>query len=121
MVQDRIRSSSSQGEASPYEIQIHGELDERWSDWFDGIKITIEHTGDRLPLTTLICPAMDQAKLRGMLNKIWDLNLNIISVRQVHDPMIEEVSSGGFEDIQSLCPPDRMEGNDVTSTYTPAE
>lgn len=101
MVQEKTRSPSSQSEGSPYEIQIHGELDERWSDWFNGIDITIEHTGDHLPLTTLICPTMDQAKLRGMLNKIWNLNLNIISVRQVHDPTIEEVSLDGIEDIQS--------------------
>jgi hypothetical protein len=99
-MQGVVRSSSSQGERSRYEIQIHGELDERWTEWFNGIEISIKHTGDHLPLTTLYCPAMDQAKLRGMLNKIWDLNLNIISVRQVHDPMIEEVSLDGFEDIQ---------------------
>ena len=100
MVQDKDRSSFSQGECSLYEIQIHGELDERWSDWFDGIEITVEDTGDHLPLTTLKCPAMDQAKLRGMLNKIWDLNLNIIWVHQVHDPKIVEVPLDGSEDIQ---------------------
>jgi hypothetical protein len=100
MVKEKTRSSSSQAESSPYQIQIHGELDERWSDWFDGIEITIEHTNDHLLLTTLNCPAMDQARLRGILNKIWDLNLNIISVRQVYDPTLEEVSSDGFEDIQ---------------------
>lgn len=91
-MQDKVRSSSIQGESSPYEIQIHGELDERWSDWFDGIEITIEYPDDRNPLTTLNCPKMDQARLRGILNKIWDLNLNLITVRQVHDPLIEEVS-----------------------------
>jgi hypothetical protein len=100
MMKEKMRSSSSQGEIYPYEIKIHGELNERWSDWFDGIEITIEHTGDRIPLTTLNCPMMDQARLRGILNKIWDLNLNLISVRQVHDPTVEEVSSDGFEDIQ---------------------
>lgn len=100
MVNEKVRSITSQGESSPYEIQIHGELDERWSDWFDGIEITIEHTGDRIPLTTLNCPTMDQARLRGILNKIWDLNLNLISLRQVHDPTLEEVSSDRFADIK---------------------
>ena len=100
MVQEMTRSISSQDERSPYEIQIHGELDERWSEWFDGIEITIAYTSDHLPLTTLICPTMDQAKLRGMLNKIWDLNLNIISVRQVQDPLLGEVKLDGIEDIQ---------------------
>ena len=100
MVQDKDRSCTSQSEGSPYEIQIHGELDDRWSDWFNGVEIATEHTGDHFPLTTLICPAMDQAKLRGMLNKIWDLNLNIISVRQVQDPTLNETTLEGTEDIQ---------------------
>lgn len=73
----------SHGESSPYQIQIEGALDERWSEWFDGIEITIKEFGDREPHTLLNCPPMDQTKLRGMLNKIWDLNLNIISVRQI--------------------------------------
>lgn len=100
MAQDKVRSPSIQGESSPYEIQIHGELDERWAEWFNGIEITIEHTGDHLPLTILNCPAMDQAKLRGILNKIWDLNLSIISLRLVHDPILEEISSDRYADIQ---------------------
>lgn len=97
---EKAKSSFCQGEGSPYEIQIHGELDERWSDWFDGIEVTIEHTCDHLPLTTLKCPAMDQTKLRGILNKIWDLNLNLISVREVHDPTLKEVSSDGFTELE---------------------
>jgi hypothetical protein len=83
MVEENARPSLS--ESSGYEIRFHGALDERWSEWFDGIEITIEQFGDHEPYTTLTCPPMDQTKLRGMLNKIWDLNLNIISVRQVYD------------------------------------
>jgi hypothetical protein len=90
MVQERARSSSSSIEISSYEIQICGKLDERWSKWFNGMEITIEHSDDRLPLTRIYCLSMDQAKLRGMLNKIWDMNLNLISVRQVSDPQLAE-------------------------------
>jgi hypothetical protein len=90
MVQGKAQSPSSASESSPYEIRILGQLDDRWTEWFDGIEMTIEHSGDRLPLTTLNCPAIDQAKLRGILNKIWDMNLNLISVRQVPDPAREE-------------------------------
>ena len=100
MMQEKNCSSSGPNECSLYEIQIQGKLDGRWFEWFNGIEITMEHSGDRLPLTTLNCPAMDQAKLRGVLNKIWDLNLNLVSVRQVPDPMLGEVSSDGFADIK---------------------
>ncbi len=79
-------STSIPRERSPYEIQIQGKLDDRWAEWFDGVEITIQHADDRYPITTLNCPAIDQARLRGMLKKIWDLNLNLISVRQVEDP-----------------------------------
>jgi hypothetical protein len=83
MVQEKAQSPSSAGEKSPYEILIQGQLDDRWTEWFDGIEITIQHSGDRPTLTTLNCPAVDQAKLRGILNKIWDMNLNLISVRRI--------------------------------------
>jgi len=90
MVQEKALSPSSASESSPYEIQIQGQLDDRWTEWFDGIQITIDHSSDRLPLTILNCPPIDQAKLRGILNKIWDMNLSIISVRRVTDPAQEE-------------------------------
>ena len=58
-----------------YRIKVRGRLDERWSDWFNGMTITFEGG-----ITTLTGVAADQAKLRGMLSKIWDLNLTVISV-----------------------------------------
>jgi len=100
MMQEKNNLPSTSSERSLYEIRIQGELDGRWSEWFNGIEITMEHSGDRLPLTTLNCPVMDQAKLRGVLNKIWDLNLNLVSLRQVPDPTLEEVSSDGSVDLK---------------------
>ncbi|NIM95795.1 MAG: hypothetical protein GTO18_19010 [Anaerolineales bacterium] len=85
MANDWDRSSCS-GEISHYEITVFGELDSRWSEWFSAIKITIERSDDRPPLTTLHCPAMDQSMLRGVINKIWDMNLNLVSVRQIPTP-----------------------------------
>jgi hypothetical protein len=83
MVQDKALSPSNQSESWQYEIQIYGELDGRWSQWFDGIKISIEDHEDHPPLTVLHCPPMDQAKLRGIFNKIWDMNLKLFSLRLV--------------------------------------
>ncbi len=60
-----------------YRIKVRGRLDERWSDWFNGMTITPERG-----ITTLT-GAVDQAKLRGILSKIWDLNLTVVSVTQM--------------------------------------
>ena len=61
-----------------YQIKVRGEIDARWSDWFDGVSIASD--GD---VTTLIGPIIDQAVLRGILTKIWDLNLTLISVNSI--------------------------------------
>lgn len=90
MVRGRARSALDQNQNSSYEISVHGELDDRWSEWFSDIKITTQQSADRLPLTILHCPAMDQAKLRGIVNKLWDLNLNLVSVRQVQESSLQE-------------------------------
>jgi hypothetical protein len=60
-----------------YRIKVRGRLDEKWSDWFNGMTITSERD-----ITTLT-GAVDQAKLRGIVSKIWDLNLTVISVTQI--------------------------------------
>ena len=66
-----------------YEIRISGSLHERWAGLFGDVYTTVEKQEGHLPLTIFYCPAMDQARLRGTLNKIWDLNLEIISVRRL--------------------------------------
>ncbi len=68
------------GRPAVYRIRMEGVLDEKWSDWFNGMSVTFERTGDGAPITTLTGAVADQAKLRGMLSKIWDLNLTLISV-----------------------------------------
>lgn len=61
-----------------YEIQVQGQLDSRWSDWFSGLAVSVDDG-----VTTLIGPVVDQAVLRGILSKIWDLNLVLISVNPI--------------------------------------
>ena len=65
-----------------YQITIHGNLDSKWSGWFNGMTIS---TDDDSLFSTLSGPISDQAKLRGILNKLWDLNMIIISVHQLQD------------------------------------
>jgi hypothetical protein len=61
-----------------YEIRLPGRLDKDWSDWLDGMSITYE--GD---VTVLRGQVVDQAALRGILSKIWDLNRTVISIRRI--------------------------------------
>ena len=62
-----------------YEIRLKGHLDSRWAAWFDGLSLTNESDG-----TTIIRgPVVDQAALHGLLQKVRDLGLPLVSVIQV--------------------------------------
>jgi hypothetical protein len=62
-----------------YRIRIHGQLDNQWTDWFEGMSITLDEDGN----TLLTGPVIDQAALHGLLKKIRDLGLTLVSVNQV--------------------------------------
>ena len=62
-----------------YEIRIKGHLDDRWADWFEGLTITLEDNGD----TLLTGPVVDQAALHGLLRKVRDLGIPLLSINRV--------------------------------------
>ncbi len=72
-------STEDHYEPELYEIRIKGHLDERWADWFEGLSFTLVRDGT----TLLDGPLTDQAALHGVLNRIRDLGLPIISVQRV--------------------------------------
>lgn len=75
-----------QGDQYPggiYEIRVRGELDRDWQLWFNGLTVTLGETGEQRPTTTLVGPVPDQAALRGILCRLWDLNLTLLSVHRV--------------------------------------
>ena len=66
-----------------YQIKAQGQLDESWSEWFDQMTVTVECDSDGLPVTILTGPLVDQAALHGILRRINDLNLPLLSVTQL--------------------------------------
>jgi hypothetical protein len=70
-------------EAGLYEIRLKGHLNNRWANWFDGLTIKLEEDGD----TLLIGPVVDQAALHGLLKKVRDLGMPLVSVNLLkHGP-----------------------------------
>lgn len=62
-----------------YEIRVAGYLPPQWTDWFEGMTITLEEDGDTLITGSII----DQAALHGLLKKVRDSGLSLVSVNQV--------------------------------------
>jgi len=72
-------SIADHDEPGLYEIRLKGHLAERWAYWFEGLTITLEDNGD----TLLTGPVIDQAALHGLIKKVRDLGLPLISVNSV--------------------------------------
>jgi hypothetical protein len=68
--------------SSCYEIRLEGRLEPRWSTWFDGFTVTACGDGT----TILRGPVVDQAALHGLLNRVRDLGLPLLSVTPVTHP-----------------------------------
>jgi hypothetical protein len=64
-----------------YEIRVKGNLDPQWSDWFDGFTLTEQENDE----TVLTGPVADQPALHGLLARIRDLGLLLLSVQQVKE------------------------------------
>jgi hypothetical protein len=65
-----------------YQIRIQGHLGAQWTDWFGGLTITLEDNGE----TLLTGAVVDQAALHGLLRKVRDLGVPLISAIRVNPP-----------------------------------
>lgn len=62
-----------------YQIRIKGHLGRQWTDWFEGLTITLEDNGE----TLLTGPVVDQAALHGLLKRVRDLGMPLLSVNRL--------------------------------------
>ncbi len=84
-------SATQNGKPVVYQIRLEGQLGPEWADWFEGMIIDLEDSGE----TLLTGPVVDQAALHGLLKKVRDLGMTLISVNRVEpgqgdDPEVEE-------------------------------
>ncbi|HEV8545973.1 MAG TPA: hypothetical protein VGQ64_06745 [Candidatus Limnocylindrales bacterium] len=80
------RSDDNGAEAGRYEIRLKGHLDGRWAAWFDGLSLSLESDGT----TVIRGPVADQAALHGLLQKVRDVGLPLVSVNHVEADKAEE-------------------------------
>ena len=68
-----------------YQIRVRGLLDHHWKEWLDGFNISYEKQG----ITVLVGKVIDQPQLHGLLIKIRDLGISLVSVEEIEDAQIE--------------------------------
>jgi len=73
---NNLLSQPDSSESTVYKIRIKGQLDSQWADWFEGLTITLDDNGD----TLLTGPIVDQAALHGLLKRVRDSGMTLISV-----------------------------------------
>jgi hypothetical protein len=83
MMSDKETFDEKHNQQQCYEIRLKGHLDDRRAEWFEGLTITLEDNGDML----LTGPVIDQAALHGLLKKVRDLGMPLVSVSPLeHGP-----------------------------------
>ena len=73
---NKCSQNTNPGQPIAYQIRLKGHLGSQWTDWFGGLTITLEDNGD----TLLTGPVVDQAALYGLLRKVRDLGMPLLSV-----------------------------------------
>ena len=76
---DSVETQTHPGPSAVYQIRLEGQLSFEWKDWFGDMSLALEENGD----TLLTGPVTDQAALHGLLKKVRDLGIPLISVNRV--------------------------------------
>ncbi len=77
---DHKNALSNNARGRSFEIHVKGHLDDSWSDWLEGLEVKLLENGEMI----LFGCISDQAALMGILNKIYRLNLTLLSLGEVH-------------------------------------
>jgi hypothetical protein len=73
---NELEPQTDAGQPMTFQIRIRGQLDSGWADWFGELTVTLQEDGD----TLLTGPVADQAALHGLLKKVRDLGMSLVSV-----------------------------------------
>ena len=79
MISSECASAHDTDQPTVYQIRIKGHLGQRWMDWFEGLTVTLEEDGN----TLLTGHVIDQSALHGILKKVRDLGMPLLSVNSV--------------------------------------
>jgi hypothetical protein len=88
---NKLDSKTDPGQPMVYQIRIKGHLGPQWTDWFGGLAVAVEEDGE----TLLTGPIVDQAALYGLLKKVRDLGMPLVSVNCIQPGPTN--TSGGKE------------------------
>jgi hypothetical protein len=82
---NHLSSSTDPNQPMVYQIRLKGQLGSQWTDWFEDLTITLADNGE----TLLTGPVLDQAALHGLLKKVRDLGMPLLSVNCVEPGQAE--------------------------------
>jgi hypothetical protein len=97
MTSDKQTLDEKHNQPQCYEIRLKGHLDNQWTEWFEGLTITLEENGN----TLLTGPVADQAALHGLLKKVRDLGMPLVSVSPV-EPGSSTTLGAGQADVSEV-------------------
>jgi hypothetical protein len=88
-----------------YQIRVQGQISERWAPWFEEMAVRIDQDAGAASTTMLSGPVVDQAALFGLLHKLYNLGLPLLSVRRIEPEdngvafrIMDDGGNGGIED-----------------------